>query len=505
MSSFESRGKARLRNIHLASFSLALFFALGIFSLSTAANAATLYISPSTGQYTVGQKFTENVMVDSGGQSINAVSGSISFYPSTAKVVSISENSSIVNFWATQPTFSNVDGTIDFEGVVLSPGFSGPAGDIITITFLSEAPGQNPLSFSVGSVLANDGNGTNILSGMNGATISIVSSAAPAASSLTPSAPGVSSETNPSPDGWGATSSPSFSWPVSSDIMAVRLLYDKNPLSAPTVLYSSPISTKTLSALSDGVYYFHVQLQNQYGWGAVTHYKFGIDTVPSDPFTISFPNGATSSTSVETVAFKATDALSGIDHYSLQIDNQTPFTVSPSDIDPSYSLPSQTAGNHALIVTAFDMAGNSTVATANFTVAAAAVAPATTATSTSWNFFGQDTLLQIGEFIINYLSLALIAVVVLALLIGLFLRIIKRVSTLKKRVRKEVSQAEDILHRSFDLLKEDVNEHIRLLLKAETKRALTKEEEIFLKKFGSNLTEAERIIANEIRSLDDLK
>ena len=223
MLSLDLRGKARFSKSAFASVSLAIFFALGLFSLSGKAEAATLYISPSANQYSVGQEFTENVMVDSGNQSINAVSGTISFYPSTAKVVSISEDSSIVNFWATQPSFSNVNGTIDFEGVVLNPGFSGSAGNVITITFLAKAPGQNPLSFTAGSILANDGQGTNILSGMTGAVISTVSAASqsgvssvPSVNPLTPPAPKISSISNPDPNGWSASSSPDFSWPVSS-------------------------------------------------------------------------------------------------------------------------------------------------------------------------------------------------------------------------------------------------------------------------------------------------
>ena len=499
MSSFEFRKKQKFSRIGFAPI-LSVFFGLALFSVSHAASAATLYISPSAGQYSVGQKFSEDVMVDSAGQSINAVSGTISFYPSTVHVLSISESSSIVNFWATQPSFSNETGTIDFEGVVLNPGFSGSAGNIITVTFIAEAPGQNPLSFTAGSVLANDGEGTNILSGMTGATFETVSaenqsavSTAPSVNPLTPQAPQISSPTNPNPDDWYATSSPSFSWPLSSDVTAVRILYDTSPTSIPTVLYSTPIASKDLSTIPDGTYYFHVQLKNQSGWGGVSHFRFKIDTAPPDSFVISFPNGATSTTPVENVSFKTQDSLSGVDHYSVQVDNQSAFTLSPTDVGTSYALPAQSSGAHSIIVTAYDAAGNSTVATANFFINYV-VAP---------TFANQ--LVTLGGVIVNYASLGLVAVLVLALLLGVFWKTFKKISRLKQEVKKEVSQAEDILHRSFDLLKEDVNEHIRLLLKAKTRRDLTKEEELFLKKFGSNLGEAEKIISKEIRNLEDLK
>ena len=43
-------------------------------------------------------------------------------------MTSLSESSSVINFWATQPSFSNTDGTVHFEGVILSPGFTGGRG-----------------------------------------------------------------------------------------------------------------------------------------------------------------------------------------------------------------------------------------------------------------------------------------------------------------------------------------------------------------------------------------
>lgn len=478
---------------------LGVFF-VGTFFLPHISFAATLSITPAASSRSVEQTFTESVLVDAGGQAINAVSGTISFPPSTLQVISISESSSIVNFWATNPSFSNASGTISFEGVILNPGFSGSAGNIITVTFQAKAAGQSPLSFTAGSVLANDGQGTNVLSAMTGAAVSIVStgnesglSSVPSVNPLAPPAPQITSPTNPDPDGWSATSSPSFSWPVSSDVTAARVLYDTDPTSVPTVLYTPAISSKTLNGLADGTYYFHVQLENANGWGGISHYRFQIDTAPPDPFVISFPNGATSSVPAQIIAFKAEDGLSGIDHYSIQIDNQAPFSIPPSDAGSSYALPAEPLGLHTLIITAYDMAGNSTVATADFYVSF--VAPPT-ATS---------IFLKIGGLIINYASVALIAVLILALLVGVFWRTVRKISTLKKQVKREVGQAEDILHRSFDLLKEDVSDHIRLLLKAQTRRALTREEELFLKKFGSNLAEAEKIISKEMRNLEDLK
>ncbi len=479
------------RNSASAVFAFIFVFA-ALFSLSSKASAATLSISPSASQHGVGATFSESVLVNSGGVSINAASGVISFPPSTLQVVSISESSSVVNFWAAQPSFDNSGGTINFEGVVLNPGFSGSSGNVITVTFRAKAEGQSTLSFVSGSVLANDGLGTNVLSSMSNAAVSVVAAAnqgdvtsAPAVNPLTPPAPKITSLSNPDPNGWAATTTPSFSWPVSSDVTAVRILYDGNPSSLPSILYNPPISSKNLSDIADGIYYLHVQLQNKEGWGGISNYRFQIDTVSPNPFSISFAN-ATSSAPSESVSFLATDALSGIDHYSIQIDSQNPFNVTPGEVGTSYALPAQSSGSHTLIVTAFDRAGNSTISTGTFTV-------------------GENQIFALGQLIINYASVAVVAALIIAVLIGLSWRVIRKLSRLKQEVRREVGHAEDILHRSFDLLKEDINDHARLLIKAKTHRALTKEEELFLKKFGGDLKEAESIITKEMRSLDELK
>lgn len=416
----------------------ALIFPIALFFLfSPSASAATLSISPAASEHYVGTTFSESVLVDAGEGAINAVSGTISFPPSTLEVVSISESSSAINFWASQPSFSNDSGTINFEGVVLNPGFSGSDGNVITITFKAKAEGQSDLSFTSGSVLANDGLGTNVLSSMSGANVSIMVAAnqsdvssAPAVNPLTPPAPRIISLSNPDPNGWAATSTPSFSWQVSSDVTATRLLYDENPDSVPSVVYNPPISSKTLSGIVDGVYYLHVQLQNQVGWGGISNYRFQIDTAPPNPFFISFAN-ATSSGPSESVSFLATDSLSGIDHYSIQIDSQAPFNVTPEEVGTSYVLPAQSSGSHTLIVTAFDRAGNSTISTGTFTVS-------------------QNQVFALGQLIINYASVAVVAALIIAVLIGLSWKVIRKLSRLKQEVRKSITpKIFSIAHSTF--------------------------------------------------------
>jgi hypothetical protein len=81
--------------------------------------------------------------------------------------------------WAEEPSFSNAEGSVHFEGVALSPGFNGPSGKVITVFFKAKALGSASLNFSSASVLANDGKGTNILTGTGKADYAIIKSQTP--------------------------------------------------------------------------------------------------------------------------------------------------------------------------------------------------------------------------------------------------------------------------------------------------------------------------------------
>lgn len=161
-----------IQNICGTILRVATFFILVLF-IHTTASAATLSLSPSGGTYTVGKTISVRVAVGSGGQSINAISGSVIFSTDTLTLTSISK-SGIVNLWAQDPTFSNSGGTASFQGVVLN-GYTGGGGTVVTLNFKAKAEGTATVSISNSgsSVLLNDGNGTNVLSGTNGASFTI--------------------------------------------------------------------------------------------------------------------------------------------------------------------------------------------------------------------------------------------------------------------------------------------------------------------------------------------
>lgn len=354
---------------------LLLFVAIS--GMKTAA-AASLSLSPVSGSFQVGATFSVRVAVDSPNASINAVSGVISFPQDRLRITSLSKTGSIVSLYVQEPSFSNEVGTVNFEGIVLNPGFQGNAGRIITVNFQVKAAGSADIVFASGSVLANDGLGTNVLGGFTNANFGLkpAPQGQEAGESTTPSetnplAPKITSLTHPDPNKWYNDKNPKFTWAVPPGVTDARLLYDKFPQSIPTVIYSPPISEKTLENIPDGVWYFHVQLRDANGWGSVSHFRFQIDTVPPEKFKIRFIDASESENPRPTVLFDTVDTLSGIDYYKLKIGNSDFKPVSADTIKGNpYTLPPQDPGKYNILVQVFDKAGNYETATTEFSIKA---------------------------------------------------------------------------------------------------------------------------------------
>ena len=140
--------------------------------MSNNANAS-IYVGAPTGHYKVGETFSLSVRVNTYGNSINAVSANVLFSNDTLNLLSVSKTPSIVKFWVEDPSYSNSSGSATFQGVIPNPGYLGNGGQIVTLVFRAKAVGPASLSISSGSVLANDGQGTEIGSQFTGTNFSI--------------------------------------------------------------------------------------------------------------------------------------------------------------------------------------------------------------------------------------------------------------------------------------------------------------------------------------------
>jgi Cohesin domain/Bacterial Ig-like domain len=343
------------------------------------ADAATLSASPSTGVYTTGSNFTVTVLVNTESKSINAAEGVLTYNPKELSVVAVNRNSSIFNLWVTEPTFSNTAGTINFSGGLPS-GYAGSAGTVFTVTFRPILAGTPRISFTGGSVLANDGQGTNVLSKMSGGTYTVKApSDQPKAEVIeyvapanTPATPKISSPTHPDSSAWYTQNKAVLNWDVPAEVVAVRTLIDDLPSSVPTKIYDTPIKTITIADLKEGESYFHIQFKNNEGWGRVAHYRLGVDTLDPQEFTITLAPDSDGSNPVHVLSLITKDSAdaSPVNRYKVKIDNGEEYEYIDEKFTKQIILPTLNPGNHLVVIEAYDAAGNSAVNTFSFTITA---------------------------------------------------------------------------------------------------------------------------------------
>lgn len=358
----KNKPRGILKYFCLTAILFALFF---VFNVSEA-KAATLYFSPSSGTYSVGNILTTSVFVNTQEKSINNADAIINFPTDLLDVVSVSKSGSIFSLWVEEPTFSNSAGTIAFNGGLPTPGFTGKSGKIVNIVFKVKKAGTASLVFSSASVRANDGYGTDVLTASAPAKFTLkaveippkTTPPTPPSTAGTPSAPEISSPTHPNPGEWYTNNDPKFIWKIPSGITGTRIAIDRSPATVPTTSHTEKVSEKQLENSDDGIWYFHVQLKNSAGWGGISHFKFQIDTRPPKSFKIEVKEGKETTVPQPTIFYETTDEMSGIDHYEIKIDQESPIITEQTE----YKISPQNLGKHLIIVKAIDKVGNETLA-----------------------------------------------------------------------------------------------------------------------------------------------
>lgn len=586
-----------IKNSSFVDSSIAVLFIAGWFFWGAqSANAATLSLSPSSGSYNVGQIINAKILVSSADQAMNAASGALVFPASMLEVVSLLKAGSIISLWVQEPTFSNAAGSVNFEGIVLNPGYRGSSGTILTVQFRVKSQGSASINFSSSSVLANDGLGTQILSNAGSAAFTLNARTAPLPVSLpvpssVPSSPQpnqqlsllprISSPTHPNEDTWYSSKNPRFEWELPKGVTDVSFRVTSQPESNPGSISDGLVVAKEYKEHDDGIWYFHLRFKNSRGWGPAAHFRLQVDSSPPRPFAITFLRGASSYDVRPVVRFGTTDSLSGIDHYEVKTKEKDFVPLAISDVRASnqYVLPVQPFGKNEVVISAYDKAGNSIESSSEFEVLAldapritklpaelmvgelleigGETYPDVTVTvflknlrtgqiseqETKSNSLGNFNLIwgksltrgtyevwaeaedvrgarsrpsvpveitvksalftTLGALFINYISLAILSTLLFFTLLFISWFGWHKFTQFRKKLQKEVQEAEDALHRAFDLLKEDIQDQIKMLEKAKTRRELTEEEAKILKQFKAHLGDAERFIRKEIKDIEE--
>ena len=95
-----------------------------------------------------------------------------------------------------------------------------------------------------------------------------------------------------------------------------------------------------------------------------------------------------------------------------------------------------------------------------------------------------------------------VLIFILCILTAVLVYVVHTTGVFKGRLRREVHEADEVLHKTFDLLIEDIQEQIQLLENARSKRELTIEEEKVITQLKKDLFDAEKFIRKEIKDIE---
>lgn len=157
--------KKRLTKIF---FILILFFAMGLINIDHV-YAASVNLDFSKKVVGAGEQFYVDLMLDTEGQSVNTIEGSITFQNDNISFLRCEDGKSMVNLWVLKPALDLDGNTLRFAGVMTN-GFDGVIdpfnpdyklpGLIVRLVFEGKKPGVSSFSTSTFNLNLNDGKGT---------------------------------------------------------------------------------------------------------------------------------------------------------------------------------------------------------------------------------------------------------------------------------------------------------------------------------------------------------
>ncbi len=337
------------RKFFVIIFALLFFPAVG--------QAANFYLSPSTGTYSIGSTFSVSILLDTKGESINALEVALSFPPDMLQIVSPSTGQSIIGVWTATPKFDNSNGRLELQGGIPS-GITASNALVSTITFRVKSVGEGIVKFlDKSKVLLNDGLGTNVLNQTNNAVYKFKLPA--------PAGPTVVSDTNSDQAIWYPNKTVTLRFiNEAPGVEGYSYILSEDPTTTPDNISEGSKNSISYTNLADGVHYFHVKSLRAGVWGGTTHFAIKVDSTAPADFSIDIAPSSRTSSTQPIIQFTTTDALSGIDHYELKIiplstmgngDGASGFfieTISP------YVPSVLELGSYDVVVRAYDKANN---------------------------------------------------------------------------------------------------------------------------------------------------
>lgn len=458
--------------------------------------AASLYISPSAGEYKVGDIINVSLLVDSQNTPINSAEANISFPSNLLSVVSTSKASSIFTFWVQEPTFSNVDGTIELSGGLPTPGYKGSNGNILNISFRVKKTGNAPITIASGSVRANDGLGTDVLRGTGQSNLSLNDKKVDV----------VVDETIPQTEVPDVVSQPTVTLTVKEISNS-----DKNN---PQKKFSIKISSKKNTLV--GRYEIQIDNEDPAPWVDDGSHVFETDKIEPGEHLLTVnaydKNGKNLASSLSkfsiiplltpTILYYKKDLITSdnitIVGTTLPMKQVMVYLSKENESPKVFTIQSDQNGG-------FVFSTDAELSKGVYTVWAqvADLNGAKSLMSSKINIKVSNPVVEkFSLWSTNILSVLIVAVSLLSLLLFIILFSWRKYVLFKKRVHKEMQGVDKDIHKAFDNLKDDIAKQVKMIKKAKTERELTSEEEKILKQLGKSLDSAEKFIQKRISPIE---
>lgn len=290
-----------------------------------------------------------SVILDSGGESINAVRLSIAYDPKVLRIQSIDMDKSICKHFILSE-HNSLEGKIEMECIIPNPGFKGNSA---TVADLFVKPEEEIVTTSLKflddcRVLANDGLGTDVLRMAVNTNLRFTTMTDFSNQEFL----SVFSPSHPNPERWYSKKTITLSWAPS---LPGALIDDQSKENLP------PLYKKVTS---DGVYKFKVSATNNAGKQIFGELVAQVDTTAPEKLELSASETKIKPGGLVRFTASGSDSLSGLQKvFYLKIDNEIFFPIG-SEI----YIPFPQAGVYNVTLRAYDKAGNYRDVTKTITV-----------------------------------------------------------------------------------------------------------------------------------------
>lgn len=342
---------------------------------ATVQAGATLSFSPSSKTMQIGESWTVKVMV-SANQAINSGTIKVTYSAAYIKATTIDCGSDFPTPIA--PSIANGSASISCARF---SSFTG-TGHFASVTFQATAAGTAALGFGVSTIVANDGQGTNVYTGGGSGSVVVASAttSAPPPSTNQPqnsgpaptqapvvqsqptgtATPSISSSTHPDQGKWFKDRKVDITWTKTANEFNYAIDQTPNTQLDQQVKDGATSYSQTVSG--DGAWYAHVRAKSDKGWSNTAHYKLQIDaSAPTNPAIKTDP--ASPMKVLPTINFSSEDSVSGVDFFEIKLDGGEWKRA-----DNPYKPERLTSGDHSVVVRATDRAGNTAETKASFTI-----------------------------------------------------------------------------------------------------------------------------------------